>query len=189
MCEVNLNGLRPIDQWELLDCNGHGPSILCVKWPWALVGIDGGERSAYANIQDGRRHHKVAEGQSPTNLCPESMSRVDGATLDRWYIYAIPRYPSSPAPAPCDARCDRSPPTQGGSTLWRLLVMNLPRVFHYLPRAAVDAARWVPSTLQYPHTQTHKCASDHSCKEVPKKLITPLLSAAPAALCNSGRWW
>ena len=23
----------PLDQWELLDCNGHGPSMLCVKWP------------------------------------------------------------------------------------------------------------------------------------------------------------
>ena len=33
MCEVNLDGLRPFDQWELLDCNGHGPSVLCVKGP------------------------------------------------------------------------------------------------------------------------------------------------------------
>ena len=33
MCEVNLDGLGPFDQWELLDCNGHMPSILCVKWP------------------------------------------------------------------------------------------------------------------------------------------------------------
>ena len=30
---VNLVGLRPFDQRELLDCNGHGPSVLCVKWP------------------------------------------------------------------------------------------------------------------------------------------------------------
>ena len=31
MCEVNLDGLRPFDQWELLlDCNGHGPfSVVC----------------------------------------------------------------------------------------------------------------------------------------------------------------
>ena len=28
-----LNRLRPFNQWELLDCNGHGPSVLCVKWP------------------------------------------------------------------------------------------------------------------------------------------------------------
>ena len=28
-----LDGLCPFDQWELLDCNGHGPSLLCVKWP------------------------------------------------------------------------------------------------------------------------------------------------------------
>ena len=34
VCEVNFNGLRPFNQWELLDCNGHGPSALCVKWPW-----------------------------------------------------------------------------------------------------------------------------------------------------------
>ena len=32
--EVNLDGLHPFHQWELLDCNGHGPSILCVKWPF-----------------------------------------------------------------------------------------------------------------------------------------------------------
>ena len=32
-CEMNLDGLHPFDQWELLDCNGHGPSVLCVKWP------------------------------------------------------------------------------------------------------------------------------------------------------------
>ena len=31
--EVNLNGLRPSDQWELLVCNGHGPLVLCMKWP------------------------------------------------------------------------------------------------------------------------------------------------------------
>ena len=30
--KVNLDGLRPFDQCELLDCNGHGPSGLCVKW-------------------------------------------------------------------------------------------------------------------------------------------------------------
>ena len=33
MCGVNLDGLRPFDQWELLDCNGDGPSVLCVMWP------------------------------------------------------------------------------------------------------------------------------------------------------------
>ena len=33
VCEVNLDGLRPCDQCELLDCNGHMPSDLCVKWP------------------------------------------------------------------------------------------------------------------------------------------------------------
>ena len=27
-----LDNLRPFDQWELLDCNGHGPSVLCVEW-------------------------------------------------------------------------------------------------------------------------------------------------------------
>ena len=26
LCEVNLDGLRPFDQRELVDCNGHGPS-------------------------------------------------------------------------------------------------------------------------------------------------------------------
>ena len=26
----------PSDQWELLDCNGHGPSVLCVKLPYGL---------------------------------------------------------------------------------------------------------------------------------------------------------
>ena len=31
VCEVNLDGLCPFGQWE---CNGHGPSVLCVKWPW-----------------------------------------------------------------------------------------------------------------------------------------------------------
>ena len=30
MCEVNLDGLRTFDQWELLDCNGHGPcNLVC----------------------------------------------------------------------------------------------------------------------------------------------------------------
>ena len=33
MCEVNLDGLHPFDQWELLDCIGHGPSVSGVKWP------------------------------------------------------------------------------------------------------------------------------------------------------------
>ena len=27
MCEVNLDGLRPFNQWELLDCNGHGQAF------------------------------------------------------------------------------------------------------------------------------------------------------------------
>jgi hypothetical protein len=31
MCEVNLVGLRLFDQRELSDCNGHGPSVLCVR--------------------------------------------------------------------------------------------------------------------------------------------------------------
>ena len=31
VCEVNLDGLRPFDQLELLHCHGHGPSVLCVK--------------------------------------------------------------------------------------------------------------------------------------------------------------
>jgi hypothetical protein len=30
---MNLGGLHPFDQWELLDCNGRGPSVLYVKWP------------------------------------------------------------------------------------------------------------------------------------------------------------
>ena len=30
----NLDGLRPFNQWELLDWNGHGPSVLCVKGPY-----------------------------------------------------------------------------------------------------------------------------------------------------------
>ena len=30
-CE--LDGLCPFDQWELLDYNCHGSSVLCVKWP------------------------------------------------------------------------------------------------------------------------------------------------------------
>ena len=29
VCEVNVNGLRPFDQWELLDYTGYGPSV-CV---------------------------------------------------------------------------------------------------------------------------------------------------------------
>jgi hypothetical protein len=33
MCEVNLDGLCPFNQWELLDYNGHMPSVMCVKWP------------------------------------------------------------------------------------------------------------------------------------------------------------
>ena len=36
VCEVNLRGLRPFNQWELLDCNGNGPSVLCVMWPSVL---------------------------------------------------------------------------------------------------------------------------------------------------------
>jgi hypothetical protein len=30
VCEVNLDGLHQFDQWELLDCTGHGRST---KWP------------------------------------------------------------------------------------------------------------------------------------------------------------
>ena len=30
-CDVN--SLYPFSQWEILDCNGHGPYVLCVKWP------------------------------------------------------------------------------------------------------------------------------------------------------------
>ena len=33
VCEVNLDSLFPFDQWEHLDCNGHGLSVLCVKRP------------------------------------------------------------------------------------------------------------------------------------------------------------
>ena len=47
-----LDSLRPFDQWELLDCNGHRPSVLCVKWPWGHYDISPwlvvGERGAAA---------------------------------------------------------------------------------------------------------------------------------------------
>ena len=33
VCEVNLDRPRPFDKWEFVDGNGHGPSLLCVKWP------------------------------------------------------------------------------------------------------------------------------------------------------------
>ena len=33
MCEMNLEGLLPFDQWKLLDCNGHGLLVLCVSGP------------------------------------------------------------------------------------------------------------------------------------------------------------
>ena len=37
MCEVmNLDSVLPFDQWELLDCNGHKPSVLCVNCEVAL---------------------------------------------------------------------------------------------------------------------------------------------------------
>jgi hypothetical protein len=32
-CESNLDRLRIFHQWECLKCNGHGPSVSCVKWP------------------------------------------------------------------------------------------------------------------------------------------------------------
>ena len=27
----------PFDQWEILECNGHGPLILCMKRPWPPI--------------------------------------------------------------------------------------------------------------------------------------------------------
>ena len=33
VCEVNLDGLHPFDQCELLDCNSHEHAVLDVKWP------------------------------------------------------------------------------------------------------------------------------------------------------------
>lgn len=33
-CKVNLDGWYLFVQLEHLDCYGHGPSILCVKWPY-----------------------------------------------------------------------------------------------------------------------------------------------------------
>jgi hypothetical protein len=37
VCEVDLDGLRPFDKRELLDDNGHGPSVVYVKWTWTVV--------------------------------------------------------------------------------------------------------------------------------------------------------
>jgi len=37
-CEVNLDGVRHFDQWEVLHCHCQGPSGLCVKWPlWLML--------------------------------------------------------------------------------------------------------------------------------------------------------
>ena len=32
-CEANLDQFDLFHQWECLKCNGHMPSVLCVKWP------------------------------------------------------------------------------------------------------------------------------------------------------------
>jgi hypothetical protein len=32
-CEANLDRPRLFHQWECLKCNGHRPSVSCVKWP------------------------------------------------------------------------------------------------------------------------------------------------------------
>ena len=32
-CEVNLDGLSLFNQWHVLECNDHGPLVLCVMWP------------------------------------------------------------------------------------------------------------------------------------------------------------
>ena len=39
---MNLDVLGLFDQWEILECNGHERSILCVKWPllrsmWSII--------------------------------------------------------------------------------------------------------------------------------------------------------
>ena len=36
MKQRNLDRLRLFHQWECLKCNGHGPSVSCVKWPLVL---------------------------------------------------------------------------------------------------------------------------------------------------------
>ena len=37
MCEVNLDGLHPFDQWELLNCDRQMPLVVGVKWPLAFI--------------------------------------------------------------------------------------------------------------------------------------------------------
>ena len=32
-CVVNLESLHLFNQWEILECNGQGPTLWCVKWP------------------------------------------------------------------------------------------------------------------------------------------------------------
>ena len=172
-------------------------------------------------IQDGRRHHEVAQGHL-AYLCPESMSSVDGATWDRCYIYAIPRYPPLPAPASLccmfrsitayfccfvllrletegqnGRRQDELKPkeksahhrgeadTQGGSRLWRLVSMNLPR--NIALRRALVMRVDDECHLHCTHTP-HKCAPDHSARRWLKSSLPLLLSAGPR-LCISGQSW
>ena len=71
MCEVNLDGLRPFNQWELLDCNGHGPSVLCVKW------LSSGPLRTQAKSRDHeivRAQKEVSKGRP--NTPPRSCSVV-----------------------------------------------------------------------------------------------------------------
>lgn len=35
-CEEDLDQLQLFHQWECLKCNGHGPLVLYVKWPYEL---------------------------------------------------------------------------------------------------------------------------------------------------------
>ena len=57
-----------IDQWELLDCSGHRPSGLCVKWPWLAGRL---EEPEWAPTR--RLGKALIENQSPLVL---SMQRA-----------------------------------------------------------------------------------------------------------------
>ena len=165
-------------------------------------------------IRDGRRHHKVAEGHL-ADLCPESMSVVDGATWDRCYIYGLPRYPSLPAPASlCTFRSitayffvfveiagqngrrqdelkakEKSAHDRGeADTQGGSKLWRL--VSMNLPGISLSAGLLVMRVddechLHCTHTP-HKCAPDHSARRWLKSSLRPLLSAGPR-LCISGQ--
>ena len=77
-------------------------SLACGSGPKLILGlmVASAQRMHRFRTDDGDATTRSLNKLTPPIFCPESTLLVDGATWDRCYIYAVPRYLPAPDPRP-----------------------------------------------------------------------------------------